>query len=180
MPICIRACLVSWIKKSWGKHFGCFGAKTQSNFGGFGMGGWMAQIQQFCVWIGYCLRIFCRFELGEIWGLFWGQKKQGVQLGVFERVIWRIDWRVVLRHEGMHLGVYDQKIIWRANLRAVLGFWKLNSILARYTFQSWHTNAWDMKTWNQFEFKNCPLEIINIILELQSGLIVFIDLVEAL
>jgi hypothetical protein len=49
-------------------------------------------------------------------------KKQGVQLGVCERVICRIDWRVVLRQKGMHLGVYDQKIISRANLRAVLGF----------------------------------------------------------
>jgi hypothetical protein len=45
-----------------------------------------------------------------------------VQLGVFEKVIWKIDWRVVFRQNEMHLGVYDQEIIWRANLKVVLGF----------------------------------------------------------
>ncbi len=45
-----------------------------------------------------------------------------MQLGVFEGVIWKIDWRVVLRQKEMHLGVYDQEIIWRVDLRVVLGF----------------------------------------------------------
>jgi len=45
-----------------------------------------------------------------------------VQLGVFEGVIWRIDWRVVLRQKRVHFKVYDQEIIWRIDLRVVLGF----------------------------------------------------------
>jgi hypothetical protein len=131
-----------------GQTFLVFWGKSWVKFGGFGVRGWRAQICQFWVWNGECLRFFFRFELEEIWGLFWGQKRQGVQSGFFERVIWRIDWRVVLKQKGMHLGAYDREIIWRANLRVILGFWNLNSILARCTFQSWHTNAWDMKTWN--------------------------------
>jgi len=45
-----------------------------------------------------------------------------VQLRVFEGVIWKIDWTIVLRQKVMHLGVYDREIIWRAELRVVLGF----------------------------------------------------------
>ncbi len=45
-----------------------------------------------------------------------------MHLGVFEGVIWKIDWRVVFRQKGMHLGVYDQEIIWRVDLTVVLGF----------------------------------------------------------